>query len=122
MGDKTLSGKTPLWNKYRETWEAFSRKLDDLQKVIETGDRNRAEEALLAVERARVTHNTARDLLAAQLSGEIAALDNREMAAAEQRRVRQTAQLLWEIAGKPNGTADSDWHRAERLVRSASAG
>lgn len=110
-----------LWNQYRATWEDFSRKLDELQAFVEAGDRVRAEDALLAVERARLAHNGARDRLGAQLSGEIAALDKSEMDAAEQQRVRQTAHLLWEIAGKPSGTANSDWLRAERLVRSASA-
>ena len=76
-----------LWNEYRGTWEAFSRKLDELQAVVETGDRSRAEEALLVVERARLTHNAARDKLAAQLSGEIASMDRQELDAVEQRRV-----------------------------------
>jgi superfamily I DNA and RNA helicase len=110
-----------FWNGYRATWEAFSRKLDELQAVVETGDRSRSEEALLAVEKARLAHNVARDRLAAQLSDEIATFDRKQMDEAEQHRVRQTARLLWELAGKPSGTADSDWHRAERLVRSASA-
>jgi hypothetical protein len=110
-----------LWNEYRATWEAFSRKLDELQSCVEAGDRRRAEEALLAVERARLVHNAARDRLAAHLSGEIAALDRKALDDSERQRVRHTAQLLWEIAGKPSGTADSDWLRAEQLVRSASA-
>jgi hypothetical protein len=116
-----MGANRALWNEYRATWEAFSQKLDELQAVVESKDRPRAEEALLAVEKARLTHNAARDRLAAQLSGEIASLDKKEMHAAEQRRVRQTAQLLWEMAGKPNGTAEDDWFRAERLVRSAHA-
>jgi hypothetical protein len=110
-----------LLNEYRATWEVFSRKLDELQAFVEAGDRGRAAEALLAVEKARVVHNGARDQLAAQLSDEIAAQDAKSLAAADRRRVRQTAQLLWEIAGKPAGTAESDWHKAENLVRSAGA-
>ncbi len=111
-----------LWNEYRAAWETFSRRLDELQAIVETGDRARAEEALLAVERARLPYDAARERLAAQLSGEIAALDRADMDARERARVRQTAQLLWEIAGRPSGTADSDWLRAERLVRTAAAG
>jgi hypothetical protein len=67
-------------------------------------------------------HNAARDLLAQNLAGDFAAIDLKSIGVPEQRRVRETAQLLWELAGKPVGTADSDWHRAEHLVRAASAG
>jgi hypothetical protein len=109
-----------LRDAYRATWEIFSSRLDELQAWVEAGGHG-AEAALLAVEKARIAHNAARDRLAEQLLGQIAAVDKRAMGAAEQRRVRDTAHLLWEIAGKPNGSADSDWHRAEVLVRSASA-
>jgi len=39
----------------------------------------------------------------------------------EEHRIREKAQLLWELAGKPQGSAEADWLGAERLVRSASA-
>ena len=58
-----MGANRALWNEYRATWEAFSQKLDELQAVVESKDRPRAEEALLAVEKARLTHNAARDRL-----------------------------------------------------------
>jgi len=36
-------------------------------------------------------------------------------------RVRDIAELLWETAGRPEGTADEDWRAAEAIVRRASA-
>jgi hypothetical protein len=93
-----------LWNEYRVTWEEFSRQLDALQRLVETGARDRIEGALLNVEKARLAHNEARDRLAAHLTGEI-----------------DTARLLWEFSGKPHGTAEKDWFRAEKLVRAARA-
>ena len=36
-------------------------------------------------------------------------------------RVREIAELRWELAGKPEGTADDDWYRAEEIVRRATA-
>lgn len=80
------------------------------------------EAALLEVEQARVAHNAARDRLAQQLTGAVAAIDVRSKSVADRWRVRRTAHLLWEVAGKPHGTAESDWQRAETLVRAASAG
>jgi|ERR1035438_8704574 hypothetical protein len=117
-----MGANPELTKQYRATWEVFSRMLDRYQACVDTGDRARAEAALLDVERARMEHNAARDRLAQHLAGEMSTIDMKKVAVSEQRRVRETAHLLWEIAGKPNGTADSDWRRAETLVRTASAG
>jgi hypothetical protein len=116
-----MGANPELRNKYRATWDDFSRKLDIYQSCVEAGDYARAETALLEVEQARMAYNSARDCLAQHLTSRIAAVDLKSIAIPEQRRVRQTAHLLWELAGKPHGTADSDWRRAENLVRTASA-
>ncbi|MGH9594858.1 MAG: DUF2934 domain-containing protein, partial [Bryobacteraceae bacterium] len=34
-------------------------------------------------------------------------------------RVRAVASLRWEAAGRPEGTAEEDWFRAEEIVGSA---
>lgn len=117
-----MGAKEELQRRYRATWDVFSRKLDAYQSCVESGNGTAVESALLEVEKARMEHNAARDRLAQHLSGEVAAIDLRSISVPEQRRVRETARLLWELAGKPMGTADSDWHRAEYLVRAASAG
>jgi len=117
-----MGAKEELRNRYRATWDVFSRMLDAYQSCVETGDGARVEAALLEVERARTAYNAARDRLAQHLVGEIAVIDLKSIAVPEKRRIRETAKLLWELAGKPMGTADSDWHRAEHLVRAASAG
>jgi hypothetical protein len=110
-----------LWNEYRATWEAFSRNLDKLQACAEGGNRQLVEEALLEVEKAKAVHNAARDRLAANLSGSIAARDAAD-ARSEEELIREKARVLWELSGKPQGTAEADWLGAERLVRCASAG
>jgi predicted phage gp36 major capsid-like protein len=110
-----------LWDEYRSTWEAFSRDLDKLQASAEGGNRQLVEEALLEVDRAKSAHNAARDRLAAHLSGRIAAQDAAD-ARSEEDLIREKARLLWELSGRPQGTAEADWLDAERLVRSASVG
>jgi hypothetical protein len=105
-----MAANRKLWNDYRATWEEFSRQHDELQRLIEAGARDRIDGALQAVEKARLAHNESRDRLAAHLTGD---------ALPEEERVRTTARLLWEFSGKPQGTAENDWFRAERLVRSA---
>lgn len=110
-----------LQTEYRAAWSAFSRRLNELQTLVEAGDRTGAQEALLAVEKARLAHNAARDRLAEHLGSEVAASKRRTGMQTDRHTVTRTAHLLWEVAGRPAGTAESDWHRAEALVRSASA-
>jgi hypothetical protein len=107
-----------LLNEYRATWEAFSRNLDVLQTCAGAGNRDLVEAALLEVEKAKAAHNAARDRLAAHLSEGIAAQDAANTRPEEQ-LIREKARLLWELSGKPQGTAEADWLGAERLVRSA---
>ena len=117
-----MAANRQLFKEYRATWREFSRQLDQLQQLVESGARDRIDEALLNVERTRRAHNEARDRLAAHLTGDLVAADEiATNAATEEERVRTTARLLWEFSGKPQGTAETDWFRAERLVRSAHA-
>ncbi|MGD1072446.1 MAG: DUF2934 domain-containing protein [Bryobacteraceae bacterium] len=117
-----MASNRQLFNEYRATWEEFSRQLDELQQFVESGARDCIDGALLNVEKARLAHNEARDRLAAHMTGEIKAADQPVTnAVTEEERVRTTARLLWEFSGKPHGTAENDWFRAQRLVRSARA-
>jgi hypothetical protein len=106
-----------LRNAYRSTFQEYSRKLDALQSLMNSGnpESGRVEAALLEVEEARIAHNSARDGLARELVGP--ALPPKTVVA--ERHIRETARLLWEVAGRPDGTADCDWHRAEQLVHAA---
>ncbi|MDP9171153.1 MAG: DUF2934 domain-containing protein [Acidobacteriota bacterium] len=95
--------------------------MDELQRVVEARDNAGVEAALLRVEKSRLRHNSARDRLAAHLTGTTAESVTLQTAR-DEKRVRETARLLWEFAGKPEGTEKADWLRAEKLVRSAVAG
>ena len=57
---------------YRTTFGEYARKLDDLQRLLDdrAADKHQLEPAMLEVERARVAHNSARDILARQLLAE----------------------------------------------------
>ncbi len=74
------------------------------------------EEALLELEKARVEYNFRRDILAESLMADRTLPEPR---ADHDSRVRPIAELLWESAGRPTGTADLDWRRAEEIVREA---
>jgi|HubBroStandDraft_6_1064221.scaffolds.fasta_scaffold236128_1 hypothetical protein len=107
---------------YRSAFEDFSRKAQQVQSLTEhpTGDRNTFETALLELEKAHLAYNHARDALVRSL------LPASVPAPPDQRYdhlhdVQTIAELLWESAGRPTGTAEEDWRRAEAIVRRAVA-
>jgi len=112
-----------LSNRYRAAWLEFVRATNALQDSLAATapDRARAERAVFEAEKARLVYNAARDLLVAQMAGVQTAANPPSHTLPPEGKVRATALLLWELAGKPDGTALADWLRAERLVKSASA-
>jgi hypothetical protein len=108
---------------YRLAFEDFSRKAQRVQLLTEhpTGDRKEFETALLELEKAHLAYDEARDALvnsllpSAQAAGRAAPVQN------HREDVRTIAELLWESAGRPSGTAEEDWQRAEAIVRRAVA-
>ncbi len=98
---------------YRTTFGEYARRLDVLQRLMDSsnpgGDGVAA--AMQAVESARRAHSAARDRLAQALAAARPGED----------RVRETARTLWELAGRPEGTAACDWRRAEQLVGAVSS-
>jgi len=105
-----------LSHAYRSAFEEFSRRVQRVQDLTadENPDVAALDSALLELEKARLAYNLCRDALASHL-----------MASSTPRtygdRVRRMAELLWEVEGRPDGTADEDWHRAEEIVRRAPA-
>lgn len=115
-----------LWLEYRDAFENFSSKVRQLQSL--TGQtvvgRSEVEASLLAVEQARLAYNQKRDLWARELLRRSA----RDLPGArhhtaewEQVRVKAIAELLWHLTGRPKGSAEDDWYRAESIVRRASS-
>jgi hypothetical protein len=107
---------------YREAFESFSRKAERVQFLAsqENSDGKAFETALLELERAHLAYNQARDAFLQSLlpeSAHIPAFDNQEHAS----DVPTLAELLWESAGRPDGTAEEDWRRAEAIVKRAVA-
>jgi hypothetical protein len=111
-----------LSTRYRAAWDEFVRATNVLQDSLAAEpDRVRAEAALFEAEKARRTYNAARDLLAAEMAGIGPAANTASQTPPQEENVRAVALLLWELAGKPNDTALTDWLHAEHLVKSASA-
>ena len=87
-------------------------------------DRAAVEAALVEVEKSRVIYDQCRDALAEHL---LSSSNHRAEAAIPRARddyrehVKDIAELLWETAGRPEGTAEADWRKAEEIVKRARA-
>ncbi len=110
-------------SEYRSAFEDFSRKAQRVQFLTEhpTGDRDGFETALLELEEAHLAYNESRDALVdslfphARKNARVDGIDDRR------RDIQTIAELLWERAGRPTGTAEDDWRRAESIVKRAVA-
>ena len=118
--------KSESWLHYRSSFENFSRKVRDLQSLNAQPNLDPAgvEAALLEVERARLSYNGYRDAWARELLRRTARYipgARRDPAASDPARVKAVAELLWDLTGRPEGSADDNWHRAENIVRRAAS-
>ena len=114
-----ITSKADVWRGYRRAFADFSQKARQIQSLTTcaNSDQGAIDAALLELEKARQEYSRRRDALARDLL-QSGAADLRTVSA---ERVRALANLLWEAAGRPEGTAEDDWHRAEELVRGSAA-
>ena len=120
------NGKAQAWAAYREAFQNFSRKARFVQDLIETRDldHHTTDTALLELEKAYALYAERRNALAYLLLPltarglvPVTAADSE----AYEVQVRRVADLIWEVSGRPPGTADDDWYRAEEIIRSVAA-
>jgi hypothetical protein len=107
---------------YRFAFDEFSRKAQRVQSLAaqQISDGNAFESALLELEQAHLAYNQARDAFLRCLlpaSEQLTTFSDQERAS----DVTTLAELLWERAGRPDGTAEEDWRRAEAIVKTAVA-
>jgi hypothetical protein len=105
-------------SQYRSAFEDFSRKAQRVQQLTEhpTGNRNEFEAALVELEKAHLAYGEARDALVRSLAPAAPVPAPKDDHRSD---VRTYAELLWESAGRPTGTAEDDWQRAEAIVQTA---
>lgn len=114
---------------YRTAFEDFSRQARRVQSLAERraqrqDDRKTFETALVEMEKAHMAYKEARDafvrwLLPASVQAPSEA--SPEALRNHSEDIAAIAELLWEGAGRPSGTAEEDWHRAEAIVQRAVA-
>ncbi|HEV2687705.1 MAG TPA: DUF2934 domain-containing protein [Bryobacteraceae bacterium] len=111
------------WRAYQRAFHDFSERVRHLQSLTTDPHPDRAaiEAALLEVEKTRVVYDRCRDAMARHFmpSSRRTAPHVADSRQSIDERVRTIAELLWESSGKPDGTAEEDWRRAEDIVRQA---
>ena len=109
-----------LFSDYRNAFAEFAQNTRQARALMSATnpDWQAIDAALLDLERARVNYNHRRDMLARQL---VSSSQFPEATQPQPSRVREIAQLRWELAGKPEGTDDENWFRAEDIVRATAA-
>jgi Protein of unknown function (DUF2934) len=106
---------------YRQAFDEFTRIANRVQSLAAQNITGTVfEAALLELEQAHMAYNEARDSFLRSLLPNAALLpDARKPDFAGD--VPGIAELIWESEGRPQGTADEDWRRAETIVRRALA-
>jgi len=109
------------YSDYRTAFAEFADKVRQSRALVAAAkpDWQAIDAALLEVEKARANYEHRRNTLAKELlNSPDAAPDGVQPFSS---RVSEIAELRWELAGKPEGTADENWYRAEDIVRRAMA-
>ena|SRR5579863_4661808 len=124
MTDQRQILKYRSWTEYRAAFDRFSIQVHHLQALSaeEKTDPCDVEAALIAVELARQNYNCSRDALARELlqrSTRRIPRSGRELPGSNRTRVKAMAELVWDLTGRPDGTAEENWYRAENIVRRA---
>jgi len=106
---------------YRAAFEEFSKKAQHMQLLAaQNSDGKIFETALLELEKAQLAYNHARDAFLRSFLPESAPIPaTHDHSHADD--VPTIAELIWEGAGRPDGTAEQDWRRAEAIVKRAVA-
>jgi len=108
---------------YRRAFQVFSEKTQQVQALtgLSGQDPKVVETALVELQQAHNEYEQSRDAWVRHLLGSTDPGASRQNPAPHSHDVRAIAELLWESAGRPEGTAAEDWRRAEEIIQKADA-
>jgi exonuclease VII small subunit len=109
-----VHSRAELWRAYREAFQEFARRVEELESQKTTGhmDRISVDRALLELERALVHYRQCRDALASALlsgrSSRFGEVQSLTRPPDDNQRVEEIAQSLWEFQARREGLADDE--------------
>jgi len=112
---------------YRMAFENFSNKARQVQELNDLArvEPCLIETALVELEKAHIGYIAARNAWVEYLlpfsKAKVVSMPGIEPHHEHEDCVRAIAELLWESAGRPEGTAADDWRKAEEIVKRAAA-
>ena len=110
---------------YRKAFQQFAAKVKHVQNLTAQTDVDPKimEAALLDLQLAHVNYDLFRDRWAQFLlpDEQEVIVEANDTERSQEESVRTIAELLWQSAGRPEGTADDDWRKAEEIVKQAAA-
>jgi len=111
---KSIIANVDVWQAYREAFDDFAQKVRQVQLLAARPgvEQQAIDLALFELETAHVLYNVTRDALAEQYLP----APGQDTPHNHVRNVKDLAALRWEMSGRPDGTADDDWYRAEEIV------
>src|SRR5580658_4432490 len=109
-----MAAAATVERQYRLAFEDFSRKAQQVQSLSKhaNSDQTAFEAALVELERAHLAYDDARDALVRAM---LPAAAKQQSRSGHREHIPAIAELLWESAGRPTGTAEADWRRAEAI-------
>jgi len=121
MGTKQSpnSPVTPTWHRYRQAFQNYREKVRNVQNLTLLEDRNQAtiDGVVLEMEIAKEDYSSARDALFSEMVPHANGHNSHSENVPSEKGVRELAELLWELEGRPEGSALDDWYRAENIYR-----
>jgi hypothetical protein len=105
---------------YRQAFENFRERVRAVQTLYGGhSSREKIDTAILELEKARQDYRAARNALLREMIPSDHTPPQSPDSAWNQECIREIAQLLWELEGRPEGAALDNWHRAEEIARRA---
>jgi len=119
-GGKMTARNVNAWKEYRAAFDDFAKKAQQVQilAALPSVDQQAIDRALFEMETAHAVYNQRRDALAAEYLPSTTATTPADVNI-DDNSVKNLAALRWEISGRPDGTAEDDWYRAEEIVNLA---
>jgi len=113
---------SPAWKTYRHAFENFREQVHAVQSLgASHAPKETLDAAVIKLQIAVEEYRIARDVLLHEMIPSEDRANATQDDIAHPERVKEIAELLWELEGRPDDSALDDWYRAEAILRRSSS-